>query len=98
MKSLIPRRIPLALLGLTLASTTNLATSGAEYRSLKEIPIGGAGGYDYLTVDPAARRLYVSHGTKVVVIDIEKDAVVGEVADTPGIHGIAIAPDLKRGF
>ena len=49
-------------------------------------------------VDPAARRLYVSHGTKAVVIDIDKNTVVGEITDTPGIHGIAIAPDSKRGF
>jgi YVTN family beta-propeller protein len=68
------------------------------YHPLKEIQVGSAGGYDYLTVDAAARRLYVSHGTKAVVIDIEKNSVVGEIADTPGIHGIAIAPELKRGF
>src|ERR1700687_301355 len=76
----------------------NLAVQGADYHALKEIAVGGAGGFDYLTVDPAARRLYVSHGTKVVVIDLEKDTIVGEIADTPGIHGIAIAPELGRGF
>jgi DNA-binding beta-propeller fold protein YncE len=65
---------------------------------LKEIPIGGDGGWDYLTVDGVARRLYVSHGIKMVVVDIDHDRIVGEIPDTPGVHGIAIAPDLGRGF
>jgi YVTN family beta-propeller protein len=57
------------------------------YQFIKDIQIGGDGGWDYLNVDSAAKRLYVSHGTKVVVIDLAKDAVVGEIADTPGVHG-----------
>jgi DNA-binding beta-propeller fold protein YncE len=65
---------------------------------LKEIAIGGEGGWDYLSVDTAARRLYVSHATKVVVVDIDKEAVVGEIAPALGVHGIAVAPDLGRGF
>src|ERR1041384_6662125 len=81
-----------------LAGLLTFSAMSADYHALKEIPIGGAGGFDYLTVDAAARRLYVSHGTKAVVIDLEKDTVVGEIADTPGIHGIALAPDLKRCF
>jgi len=68
------------------------------YHFLKEIPIGGEGGWDYLTVDPGSRRLYISHATKVVVVDIDQDAVVGEIADTPGIHGVAVAAELGRGF
>ncbi len=68
------------------------------YRFIKEIPVGGEGGWDYLSVDAAARRLYVSHGTKVVVIDTDSDTVVGEIADTPGVHGFAIAPELGLGF
>src|SRR5262249_15399975 len=48
--------------------------------------------------DDAARRLYVTHASKIVVIDIDKDQVVGEIADTPGVHGFALAPELKRGF
>lgn len=70
----------------------------ASYRLLKEIPVGGAGGWDYLSVDSAARRLYVSHGTEVAVIDLDKDAVVGTISNTPGVHGLAPAPDLGRGF
>jgi DNA-binding beta-propeller fold protein YncE len=81
-----------------LVGLTNCPLLSADYHALKEISIGGAGGFDYLIVDSAARRLYVSHGTKAVVIDLEKDAVAGEIADTPGIHGVALAPDLKRCF
>ncbi len=69
-----------------------------SYRFLKEIPVGGEGGWDYLSVDSGARRLYVSHASKVVVIDIDKNEVVGEIADTPGVHGFAVAPDLGIGF
>lgn len=75
-----------------------LCRADGPYHFLKEIPVGGDGGWDYLSVDPAARRLYVSHGTKVVVIDMDRDAVVGEIADTTGVHGLAVASELKRGF
>lgn len=92
-------RIALSVLAATLAcGSLRLVAAAPEYRLLKEIPVGGDGGWDYLTVDAGARRLYVSHGTKIVVVDIEKNTVVGEIADTPGVHGIAVAPDLKRGF
>jgi YVTN family beta-propeller protein len=63
------------------------------YRPIKDVPIGGDGGWDYLTVDPGAKRLYISHGTKVVVYDMTKDEIVGEIADTPGVHGAVIASD-----
>ena len=61
-------------------------------------PIGGEGGWDYLSVDPAAHRLYVSHATHVVVIDTQSNKVVGDIPDTPGVHGVAIAADLGKGF
>jgi YVTN family beta-propeller protein len=60
----------------------------APYQKVKEIQIGGDGGWDYLHVDSTARRLYVSHATKVIVVDLVKDEVVGEIADTPGVHGV----------
>ena len=77
-----------------------LQAGGAEvnYKLLKEIPVGGEGGWDYLSVDQYARRVYVTHNTKVVVIDIDKNEVIGEIPDTPGVHGFAIAPKLDRGF
>ncbi|HEX7652590.1 MAG TPA: YncE family protein [Verrucomicrobiae bacterium] len=80
------------------AIATQLCHSAEPYHLLKEIPVGGDGGWDYLTVDSASQRLYVSHGTQVVVIDTSKDTVIGEITNTPGVHGIALAPDLKRGL
>src|SRR5438552_1997827 len=68
------------------------------YKFLNEIPIGGEGGWDILTIDSAASRLYLSHATKVVVVDLNKNAVAGEIADTPGVHGFVAVPELKRGF
>jgi len=88
----------LGIVGFLAVATVPLYSAPGAYHLLKEIPVGGEGGWDYLSIDQDGRRLYVSHGTKVVVIDIDKDAVVGEVADTPGIHGFAIAPDLGLGF
>jgi WD40 repeat protein len=87
--------IALGMLGLTALPA---GAADVSYKLLKEIPIGGEGGWDYLSVDQDARRLYVSHATKVEVIDIDKDVVVGQIADTPGVHGIAIAPKLGLGF
>ncbi len=72
------------------------ATTG--YHLLGQIKVGGEGGWDYLTVDATARRLYVSHATHVAVIDIDAGKVVGDIPDTPGVHGIAVAPELNRGF
>jgi YVTN family beta-propeller protein len=68
------------------------------WKILKEIKIGGEGGWDYLTMDNAARRLYVSHATHVVVVDPDAGKVVGDIPDTPGVHGIALAPELNKGF
>jgi DNA-binding beta-propeller fold protein YncE len=68
------------------------------WKILKEVKIGGDGGWDYLTMDSAARRLYVSHATHVVVVDPDAGKVVGDIPDTPGVHGIALVPGLNRGF
>ncbi len=78
--------------------TASAASAAEPYHFLKEIPVGGDGGWDYLSVDSAAQRLYVSHGTKVVVIDIAKDVIAGEITNTPGVHGLAVAPELGRGL
>lgn len=86
-----------ALGALALLSASAVRGEG-EYKFIKEIPIGGEGGWDYLSIDAQARRLYVTHAGKVVVVDLEKDAIAGEIADTPGVHGFALAPDLGRGF
>ncbi len=68
-----------------------------QYHFIKEIPIGTDGGWDYLSIDSAGQRLYVSHGSQVVVIDIAKDEIVGEITNTPGVHGVALAPELGLG-
>lgn len=83
---------------LMLTFTVSLAEGQTAYHFLKEIPVGGDGGWDYATVDSAARRLYVSHANKVVVIDLDADKVVGEIPNTPGVHGVAFAPDLGKGM
>jgi YVTN family beta-propeller protein len=80
------------------AETAKAAAAPARYRLLGKIPVGGEGGWDYLTLDPAARRLYVSRGTRVVVLDVGSQKTVGEIPGTEGVHGIALAPDLHRGF
>jgi DNA-binding beta-propeller fold protein YncE len=75
------------------------AALGAEpYKFLNEIPIGGEGGWDILTIDSAASRLYLSHATKVVVVDLNKNAVAGEIADTPGVHAFVAVPEHHHGF
>ena len=68
------------------------------YKFLNEIAIGGEGGWDIVTIDAAARRLYLSHATKIVIVDLTKSAVIGEITDTPGVHGFVVAPELHRGF
>ena len=71
-----------------------LHAQDGPYKLVCEIKIGGEGGWDYLSVDSAAKRLYISHATKAVVVDLSKNAVIGEIGDTPGIHGaIAVPPD-----
>ena len=74
------------------------AAAQSGYKITQRITIPGTGGWDYLTVDEAARRLYVSHGTQVEVVDIDSKKPVGVIAGTPGVHGIALAPELGRGF
>jgi len=68
------------------------------YQLVKTIPLPEDGFWDYVGVDSDARRIYVSHATKVLVLDADSFSVVGEIPDTQGVHGIAVAPDLGRGF
>jgi YVTN family beta-propeller protein len=82
--------------GLLLASAGSLFA--ADFSVVAHYPIGGEVRYDYLRVDPDSRRLYVSHATRVDVLDADTGKVIGEIAPMNGIHGIAIVPQLKRGF
>ena len=90
-------RRTMTVLGLVAFAAFAVRAQTGPYAFLKEIPIGGEGGWDYLNVDSANKLLFVSHATKAVVVDIAKDAVIGEIADTPGIHG-ALAATPGRVF
>jgi len=84
---------------LLLTDVANAVPPGSSgYHVVKTIPIGGQGKWDYDIVDSEARRVYVSHSTHVVVLDADSGATVGDIADTSGVHGIALASDLGRGF
>ena len=74
------------------------STSLGGYSVIKKILIAGQGSWDYLTVDEVARRLYVSHGTQVEVLDLDSGSIVGNIPNTRGVHGVAIAADVGRGF
>jgi DNA-binding beta-propeller fold protein YncE len=91
------RTLTTMFLLMLVASTAALAAPPG-YHLLKTIPVPGDGGWDYVTVDAGARRVYVSHGTEVVVLDADSYAIKGTIADLKGVHGIAVAPDLDRGF
>lgn len=90
------RKFMLATTILLSTALAALATSG--YHLLKKIPVGGQGSWDYLTIDEANRRVYVSHETQVDVLDPDSANVIGKITNTLGVHGIAIAPELGRGF
>src|SRR5215472_11075752 len=85
-----------SLLVCTLMLLCGRVVAQDVYKFLNEIPIGGEGGWDILTID--SNRLYLSHATKVVVVDLQKNAVAGEIADTPGVHGFIAVPEFQRGF
>ncbi|HYR76494.1 MAG TPA: hypothetical protein VEM96_11700 [Pyrinomonadaceae bacterium] len=96
MRSYLSRALP-ALSVLVFASALlNAGPSG--YHVTKKIVLGGEGGWDYLTVDSKARRVYISRGTHVMVVDADSGAVVGDIPNTNGVHGIAIAADFDKGF
>jgi DNA-binding beta-propeller fold protein YncE len=86
------------LLSLTMIYGGSSFAAEGPYHFMKQISIGGEGGWDYAATDEAGRRVYVTHGDKIIVIDIDKDEVVGEITDLPGVHGFAVASELGLGF
>jgi DNA-binding beta-propeller fold protein YncE len=96
MKGRVIMKKILLFLSLFFVSNTFAATSQLHVKN--KIELGGNGFWDYLTVDNTARRLYVSHGTHVVLIDLETNKKIGDIANTPGVHGITLAPEFNRGF
>jgi DNA-binding beta-propeller fold protein YncE len=87
--------------GIVLAAILGLLSFGAApsgYQVAKKIPLPGTGGWDYLTVDEGARRIYVSHATQVVVLNADSLEIVATIPGLSGVHGIALAPEFGRGF
>jgi DNA-binding beta-propeller fold protein YncE len=80
------------------AASARPAAGPSGYHLLKKISVGGEGGWDYLTFDSPTRRLFVSRATKVIVLDVDSGKSVGEIPNTDGVHGIALAPEFGRGF
>jgi DNA-binding beta-propeller fold protein YncE len=81
-----------------VASIVAFGASASGYHVVKTYKLGGDGGWDYLRLDNSAHRLYISRATRVMVIDTASGQQVGEIADTPGVHGIALVPTLNKGF
>jgi len=92
------RSISRCIVGCYLGLICATALGEDAYDFVTQIPIGGEGGWDILTIDSAASRLYLSHATKVVVVDLNTNTVTGEIADTPGVHAFVAVPEVQRGF
>ena len=90
------RLVMLFLAGATLLGS--LASAATNYELLKKVAVPGAGGWDYVIVDEAGRRVYISHATQVDVMDADSLAIVGTIPNTPGAHGVAIATEFGRGY
>ena len=87
-----------ALLTLVMVMGREARADAGVYKVVTQYKVGGEGGWDILTVDPDTHRLYYGRGTRMQVLDVETGKVIGELQDTPGIHGVALAPGLGRGF
>ena len=83
---------------LCLFAAASLAAPPSGYHIIKKVAVPGTGGWDYVTVDEAARRVYVAHATQVEVLDADSFELVGTIPNTPGVHGVAIASEFGRGF
>jgi DNA-binding beta-propeller fold protein YncE len=90
--------VPISALAVSIFVTSASAAWTSSYHLSSSIAIPGSGGWDYIAADSDNRRLYVSHSTVVDVVDLDSEKIVGQIAGTNGVHGIAIANDLGRGF
>src|SRR5947209_8396890 len=99
MKSITMRTIAIALLVAwqCIASVGGMRPP-AGYHVINKFELGGEGGWDYLIVDAPSRQLFISRGTHVMVVNVDTGKLVGDIPDTAGVHGIALAPDLNKGF
>jgi YVTN family beta-propeller protein len=90
-----------SFLVLATLATLPMATYAADapkYHILRTMALGGDGGWDYLTFDPAGHRLFIARSTRVMVVDVAAGQLTAEVVNTPGVHGIALVPDLGQGY
>ena len=85
-------------ISILLLNTSFLFSQNSVYKLSGTIDIGGEGRWDYIAVDVPAQKLYVSHGTKVHVIDLNNNKVIGEISNLNGVHGIAFADEFGKGF
>jgi DNA-binding beta-propeller fold protein YncE len=88
----------LALVAVAAIPRHEAAAPATNYHLLKKVVLGGEGSWDYLIADSAGRRVYISRGTHVMVVDADSYAVVGDIPGTEGVHGIALAREFHRGF
>lgn len=88
----------LAAMIVAAPSPASAQAAAPGYHVIRRINAGGEGGWDYVTVDPEGNRLFLSRGTHAMVIDLGRDSVIGDIPNTAGIHGVALAPELNRGF
>jgi YVTN family beta-propeller protein len=90
--------LAVAAVAVALAAAGGQAQARPQYRLTHEVNLPGDDGWDYLTFEQGGHRLFISRGTHVQVVDTDKLALIGDIPDTPGVHGIALAPDVGRGY
>src|SRR3954465_3568387 len=79
-----------------VAAVAPVCAAEVQYHLIKEIPIGGEGTWDRMTLDEKGRRLYITHENKIEVLDIDKEQLAGQITGTPGVHDFALAPRFNR--
>jgi len=87
-----------SLLLISATGTFAAPQQGSTYKVVRRIPVGGDGAWDYVSVDPDAHRIYLSRGSHMMIVDETSGNVIGDIPDTKGIHGVAVAPELGKGF
>ncbi len=83
---------------LMFGAAAHAAPQSGTFKIVRRMPVGGDGGWDYLRVDPDAHRIYLSRGTHMMVVDEVSGKVIGDIPETMGIHGVALAFDLGKGY
>jgi YVTN family beta-propeller protein len=91
-------RVPAIVGAIVFVATAVAGAATANYHLAQSFVLGGDGGWDYLTYDATSGRLFISRATHVMVVDPKMGKVSGDIPNTPGVHGIAVAPELGKGF